>query len=40
MLTEKDCEEIGTSVGILMIKFFKIINKLIGSFFNSNKKTK
>ena len=46
MLTEEDCEEIGTAVGMLTIKLFKFLCEMIQEFkkltgfFNSNKDTK
>ena len=46
MLTEEDCEEIGTAVGMLTIKFFKFLFEMIdelkrlSGFFNTNKDTK
>ena len=45
-LSEKDCEEIGTAVGMLTIKFFKFLFEVIddlkrlSGFFNTNKDTK
>ena len=46
MLTDEDCEEIGTAVGMLTIKLFKFLFEMIKEFkrltglFNSNEDTK
>jgi hypothetical protein len=46
MLTEEDCEEIGTAVGFLAIKIFKFLFEMVNEFkrltglFNTNKDTK
>ena len=46
MLTDEDCEEIGTAVGMLTIKLFKFLFEMIdelkrlSGFFNTNKDTK
>ena len=46
MLTDEDCEEIGTAVGMLTIKLFKFLCEMVQELkrltglFNSNKDTK
>ena len=46
MLTDEDCEEIGTAVGFLAIRIFKFLIEMVNEFkkltgfFNSNKDTK
>jgi hypothetical protein len=46
MLTDEDCEEIGTAVGFLAIKIFKFLIEMVNEFkkltgfFNSDKDTK